>query len=84
MEVVRFAPDQDGFCELFVPLPVGTYYYPVTGSGVYHPIGNRPLIANNKAHALQLMGFDFRPLIKSYFGNMPIMSLEESPTIDQI
>lgn len=84
LEVVRFAPDQGGFCDLFVPLPVGTYYYPVMGSGVYHPIGKRPLIANNKAHALSILGFDFQPLIKSYFGKMPIMPLEESPTTDQI
>ena len=84
LEVVRFAPDQGGFCDLFVPLPVGTYYYPVIGSGVYHPIGKRLLMANNKAHALSILGFDFQTLIKSYFGKMPIMPLEESPTTDQI
>jgi len=84
IEVVRFSLNDEGFCELYIPFPVGTYYYPVSGSGVYHPIGKRPLIAHNKAHALHLLGFDFTPLIKSYFGKLPLHRLDEAPTTPNI
>jgi hypothetical protein len=52
LEVVRFGPMFNFFDD--PTLFVGTFYYPVKGSGLYLPLG-RTLIAYNKVHAMKLL-----------------------------
>lgn len=48
----------------------GTYYYHAVGSGVFYPITPKTLVANNKIHALSILGFDFMScLLNDDWGN---------------
>ena len=53
LEVIRFGPMYSFFAD--PTLFVGTYYYPVRGSGLYLPLG-KTLVAYNKVHAMKLLG----------------------------
>ena len=53
LEVIRFGPMYNYFAD--PTLFLGTFYYPVKGSGLYLPLG-KTLVAYNKVHCMKMLG----------------------------